>query len=103
MLDGRKEPTFAGRQPVTADSLIRATPPVEFSGQVDRANFMKSLSPLQMNTLKSGLEKALGIQNMDVQAIQAALTSNPDVTPTFYYAEYPNCTNAMVIMKLSVK
>lgn len=53
VLDGRKEPTFAGRQPVTADSLVRATPPVEFSGDVDRAKFVQSLSPLQMNTLKS--------------------------------------------------
>ena len=103
MLDGKKEPTFAGRQPVTADSLVRATPPVVFSGQVDRARFMQSLSPLQMNTLKSGLEKALGKVDMSMDDIKTALTSNSDVTPKFYYAEYPNCTNAMVIMKLSVK
>lgn len=103
VLDGRKEPTFSGRQPVTADSLIRATPPVEFSGQVDRVKFVQSLSSLQMNTLKSGLEKALGKADMSMDDIKTALTTNSDVTPKFYYAEYPNCTNAMVIMKLSVK
>lgn len=73
---------------------------------VESAKFIDQLTSAQLDRIAPAMKQILGsdLTNDQIkQVLKDGKMGNVTVTPEFSYAEYPNCTNACVFMKIQLK
>ena len=95
-----QQTTFEGLSGIGPEDQIRTGEPQKLAeGDVNKDIFINQLTPSQIDRLQPAFNKEFG-ENANVREL---LKTNKNLQISFSYAEYPNCTNACILMNIGYK
>lgn len=103
-----KKVTFAGVSALAPEMQVRDIAPIDVTSNMDKSKFINRLNTLQIARITIAINTAYPLKNYSTDDIRTHLDgSKPieslDVSAKFYYAQFPNCTNDVLFMKIEGK